>query len=663
MKLCELYKFPTLAVKTFIHMRKYKIDITPITYSYYNRALTDASTWPTFEQDKWARVRLIWLVIGKFKQNLKIKKQREELLKKKKRRKKSNGSRTIKRRSKQDKNNLKRNSIQIQNAARNVAGLIHMNTSEMDTSFGQSHSNLNDEGVNFPALNGNNSSHLPPNSAQTSLVQLNRNDIKNILLTKDQRLHPNIDIGKNSSAGILSVSLINKQPVVEAKTKTQLELIKNLNLSNSSLNSSYSSIKITFVDELRNKEQQKTNNKSNVSPVPITQNDPLGAFSYWNRSISNLKDTPTSAIVNSKNNKILNNFNDIKRRLFDYKPFADSVKNSDFLYEKPAQKKQQTETTSYYDSDLYSETEDSEENEQNSDENSNEGHYLENEDEKNGSDAFDDEEDDELGSESDSVDVDSNYHKKSLNANNDNSNHLNVHKNGSNLSQGSNSTSTGSGDMNGLATQSPADIESNSVNSSGSTVNSKKSSFSSPFSKLLSQTKMLSLVESSTSKLKGAAQFLTDKSYEIKDVIMSNTNQHDITNKLKTFSSNYQINTPTYLNGFMKSKTSLTTFNSNQMSGGTPHLATPSGSGGSGSKKLKNSSNVYNFVTTSAQIDHVLEHNIAFESKFDLEQIPSDETFKQLTLNWWGLDKDGNSVMATSKLDEMLVDVQISSCN
>jgi hypothetical protein len=37
MKLCELYKFPTLAVKTFLHMRKYKIDITPITYSYYNR--------------------------------------------------------------------------------------------------------------------------------------------------------------------------------------------------------------------------------------------------------------------------------------------------------------------------------------------------------------------------------------------------------------------------------------------------------------------------------------------------------------------------------------------------------------------------------------------------------------------------------------------------
>jgi hypothetical protein len=59
-------------------MRKFKIELTPITYSFYNKALIDVESWPTFQQDRWAKVRAIFLVISQFKQNLKIKANREK---------------------------------------------------------------------------------------------------------------------------------------------------------------------------------------------------------------------------------------------------------------------------------------------------------------------------------------------------------------------------------------------------------------------------------------------------------------------------------------------------------------------------------------------------------------------------------------------------------
>ncbi len=33
MQMCLFYKQPTLAVKTLLHMKLYKIELTPITYS------------------------------------------------------------------------------------------------------------------------------------------------------------------------------------------------------------------------------------------------------------------------------------------------------------------------------------------------------------------------------------------------------------------------------------------------------------------------------------------------------------------------------------------------------------------------------------------------------------------------------------------------------
>jgi hypothetical protein len=89
MQLCLMYKFPTLAVKTLLHMRKFKIELTPITYSFYNKALIDVESWPTFQQDRWAKVRAIFLVISQFKHNLKLKAYREKSKLKKQRKKSS----------------------------------------------------------------------------------------------------------------------------------------------------------------------------------------------------------------------------------------------------------------------------------------------------------------------------------------------------------------------------------------------------------------------------------------------------------------------------------------------------------------------------------------------------------------------------------------------
>ncbi len=79
-------------------MKINNIELTPITYSYYNQvrlkrklklsilyeisnhlqALIDPSNWPSLEQDKWAKFKLIWKVIWAFKCSLKLKKEREK---------------------------------------------------------------------------------------------------------------------------------------------------------------------------------------------------------------------------------------------------------------------------------------------------------------------------------------------------------------------------------------------------------------------------------------------------------------------------------------------------------------------------------------------------------------------------------------------------------
>jgi hypothetical protein len=75
MYLCLLNKLPTLAVKILLHMRKYKIEIDSITNSYYNKVLIEGD-WPSFEHDRWGKLRSIMSVIRCFKYTLELKKKR-----------------------------------------------------------------------------------------------------------------------------------------------------------------------------------------------------------------------------------------------------------------------------------------------------------------------------------------------------------------------------------------------------------------------------------------------------------------------------------------------------------------------------------------------------------------------------------------------------------
>jgi hypothetical protein len=76
MQLCLHYKLPTLAVKLFLHMRKYAININPTTVSYYNKVLIEG-VWPSRERDRWGKLRSMMRTMRAFKCNLKLKEQRE----------------------------------------------------------------------------------------------------------------------------------------------------------------------------------------------------------------------------------------------------------------------------------------------------------------------------------------------------------------------------------------------------------------------------------------------------------------------------------------------------------------------------------------------------------------------------------------------------------
>jgi hypothetical protein len=609
-------------------------------------------------------VRLIWLVIGKFRQNLKIKKQREELLRKKQRRNNKNKKR-------RKGNTLKKNAslkASSYNSPQNIQSIVKT-----------------DENSNAAnSKNINSSDPVPIESSRQNTLKsknpemLTRTEIKDILLSTERSVTSNLVINDNQlfldPAGILTVSKFMKS----SKTKqpnnpnSHLQLMKNLNISNASLNSSISSKKITFLNEIK-----KESSASLKNPVQVTQDDPLGAFSQDREATPSTITNSITTVNNNKQastNKILNNFDDIKRRLFDYKPFADQTKTSDFLYERKVepekvmkQQRRQPEVEDSYDSDLYTDSED-ESFENGSRSLENESDFYD--DEVNGEGDLsegeyneeDIEEEDDLENES----SDNSFTKRGGNTNG-----KRTTTNMNNSSQDSHLDAYGSenGDAkrNTTASRTTIDIENISVSSgsnlrnvtSNSSAKSTSSPFSSPFSKLISSSKMFSLVESSASKLKGVTQFITEKSTEIKDVIMSNSNQQDLSDKLRTF-SNYQVNTPTYLNDFIKSKTSLTGL-SGAASASTAMNGTKKNAYQSSAPER---SNAYGLMPSTQQIDYALEHNVAFESKFDLEQIPSDETFKPLPMSWWDIEKDsqaGSNFQASFK--QIYVDVQISSCN
>lgn len=412
MQLCFLYKFPLLAVRTFLHIKKYKLDISPITYSFYNKALIETDNWPTFDQDKWAKIRLTWLVICKFRQNLRIKNQREQKI----------------------------NSKIQSKKPRKKSGKFAKATK-----------------VSIMAKIDQNS------STKFKLDMQNLDKKPDTIISKNQtREKTNEPLLLFSNATGLLFSYVEQKELSNSKEKLEK---KNLSIPND-------------LDKLNiNKKKINYNNKTL---------DPLSAL------INDLGKEKLQEKVNNENE-------DVKKRLFGYKPFENK---SDFIYEKKNNSSNDQDVS--YDSDQYSDDmyDDSDEQDYYEDESI---HYE---------------------GESD-VEVDG------------------AHFN-SNSREGSDKLSQSKINFNSKNTSQTPEPKKNT-----GFLNAGFSPFLSGFAK-----KIENSLELSGSKLKSAYQLVTDKSSEFKDALISKSNQNEIASKVRSFSA-YNLKTKNYLSNIVKSTSSF----------------------------------------------------------------------------------------------------------
>jgi len=150
-------------------------------------------------------------------------------------------------------------------------------------------------------------------------------------------------------------------------------------------------------------------------------------------------------------------------------------------------------------------------------------------------------------------------------------------------------------------------------------------------------------------KLKGqVSKFLSEKGSELKDAMLTSSvsPQEVVTNKLRSF-SNYQLNPGQYLNGLVKSNSTF--------AGGYSQAA--------GGAETPTSSFQRKLFERQRSVIEPVE-----SAKLDLEPFPDDESYKAISVKWWGLEQDGDGKRVVSEAEEearrqVLVDVRISSCN
>ena len=597
MQLCSVYKFPTLAVKILLHMRKYKIELNPITYSYYNKSIVEVDSWPSFQQDRWRRIRLCWMVICRFKQILVVK-QKERLRQKKLARKSKKG-----RNSKEKKPKIKTNTSKIKEEKQvpKIIEILNVDA-DLDTKKAEPESAI---------------SPIDKPKSREKNFSSSDNDISSHLLSTSNKSND-----------------LNRKHSIQELDKNQIEPAQD------------SPIRVN-----------KTNN-AELNFTPVAASDPLTAFS-----------TPNVAGL-SKNSEELD---EVKKRLFFYEPFkANKQKQSDFIFNKnlnasDASSVNQNSTSdsnsnrfvkkastsnhkNIYDSDQYEsdEYDDSEDEEEEEDEEDYD--YNEDEEEEEDEDISYDEEDE------DEEEPDNNEEFYEPNKINGTTNKV--------LFGGSMYGSAN--DLNGRAPSIASDqvqarnvAEADSLSYTSrkdSSLEEKKSLKDNlisltPFSsaKVTSlMSKMGKSIESSGSRIKVVGQFLNDKYQETKEVILSNTSQQELSSKFRSV-SNYSFNT-NYINGLVKSSTSSTGF------GQKPPI-------GVNGKHTSSSDNIANGENSST-LNKLL-------SAVDLDAVPVDDSFKHLTLKWWGLDKIDEFDYNTSDSDyenskqntDMLIDIQMTSCN
>ncbi len=668
MQLCLLYKLPTLAVRIFLLMRRHKIELTPITYSYYNKAIIEC--WSSFEQDRWAKLRLIWHVVYRFKKLLLIKKERE-------RQKKKKSGKT-----------LKRKKILITNKKNTI---IH-NTSNLTSNVSSSQlimkQNLSQQ--NFKQISNKVEKEIQTeNDANDSFKKLKyeiRQTLRKKFTNKLSVSSIKLDLQDFNNNKCLYVNDIGLLFILSDKTiKTYLNDNKMIKInSDLNLDKLGTLLKVTFVSPKRITNKKDSTN-SILTPITITHNDPLSSFSQNQQQLNQKPD-----------------LDKVKKKLFDlvdYVPFSDSStslnqikqsnSNSDFIFNNNNKKENN--------SNLVENMNKTKEIDFIYNQNYNYDYNNEEEDE-DGDEYF---EDDDVEYDSFSDEYDDSYYDTSYEEENEDK----IQKNGSQTDNNSlrNKTSSNIIDIENASissfnskkgsTQLNNNNNNNNNNNSNSSLNehnnetynssNNNNNFTSPITPFLGSRvisfmrKMENSLETSGSKIKVMSKMITEKTQNIKEIIISNTNQPEsITSKLMSISS-YNLSSPQqYINGLIKSNTNLNEFVSNN-NNSVNHTR---------NHNLNNSNYDFKNLTPSDSIssqtsldrDNFLN---AYINSSDLDIIQNDETFKPLSIKWWCLDRTddylnffdfydengaNNNLTETDslkKLNEALIDIQISSCN
>ena len=679
MQLCLLYKLPTLAVRIFLLMRKHKIELTPITYSYYNKAIIEC--WSSFEQDRWAKLRLIWHVVYRFKKLLLIKKERERQKKKK-----SSSGKTLKRKKILITN--KKNTI-INNTSNHTSNLsasqLIMKQSLSQQSFKQP---LNKVEKEIQTENDSNNSFkkLKVEIRQT----LKKKFINKTSITSTKFNKKDFDYNKFIFLNDVGILTILSDKTIKACLNDDNKMIKIK--SDLNLDKLRTLTKVTFISPKRIINKKDSSN-SILTPITVTHNDPLSTFSQS----QNQQVQQNSSQVNHKPD-----LDKVKKKLFDlvdYVPFSDSSSslnqikqsnsNSDFIFNNNINNKKDS------DSNIVENLNNTKEIDFIYNQNNNYNYNHEEEEDEDGDEYL---EDDDVEYDSFSDEYDDSYYDTSYEDENEDKigsqidNYSLRNKANSNIVDIENASISSLNSKKGSA-QLNINNSNNNNNNSNLSLNENNNeaygnnNFTSPITPFLGSRvisfmrKMENSLETSGSKIKVMSKMITEKTQNIKEIIISNTNQPEsITSKLMSISS-YNLSSPQqYLNGLIKSNTNLNEFVSMNNNNNSVNQTR--------NNNLNNSSyDVKNLTPsdsvssqTSLDKDNFLN---AYINSSDLDMIQNDETFKPLSIKWWCLDKtddylnffdffhdDNNTAKnnlietdSLKKLNEALIDIQISSCN
>jgi hypothetical protein len=592
-------------------MRKFKIEMTPITYSYYNKTLTEH--WSPLEQDRWHQLKMILLVTAKFKQNLKLKQQRELLKKKAK---------------KSGKRNKKRRSTKSAHQHKHEHKIV-------------------DKQIDFPL-----SFVIAPQIEKSNGVskRLESDTFEKVTFKSSIKYENDFCFG---SVGILIVhrkqsEYILKNNIVKLKKKTNIFRSFDGDLLLKNENKKVAARKDT--EENKTEIAIESKNKTVSNQLSI---DPLTALK---------NSTPTSS-YNEINSKRPNELNEVRKRLFDYKPFADnqvkldqvdckSIKelktseNNSATRLNGSRLNEQNQRKSIYDSDFDYENEDWDEYDED------EEFYSDNDDddEEQEEEEYGSEEDDDFDNDEDIDSGDEMNHESDLESSiASNKFKLNSRENLDEMRSTNKSFAdslieevASSSQENGLNSSNMRRNDSFTSPTNGETAKKTNNINFIPMTPLFNSSKLASLmrkvensIENSSTTFKGVSRFITDKSIEIKDVILSNTNQQNLASKLKSISG-YNLNSPISLSNFIRSQSSNQTF--------TPNTTN---SKLNGSKHAKEAELINKYIL----------------SKLDLDEVPRDDSFRPLTLKWWGIDKRDDLINSEKSDIDILIDIQITSCN